>query len=313
MDSKESKCDSEPIVSNMPVSDHSTSNLLSEEPGCHTQFCKSSDSVIDTEPNKLTVNSCNNRIENGISMKNCSNEVVHHSKEPEKESEPVMDALTAFPLPAPESLHGAHGTEALEFQPQNQSNSELPVTDVENCSSEKEGEKKLEEKSLSNGIIAHDPNPKKCGSIYVNRLNLNVNQDCFEVSIDVIKHLNNTGKDSYVSSGVCENGSGTGPKPYSVAFNESTSQEKSDLLNQLPAADSAKTLVGTNSTADALSSKLKESTPGYNQQVSANGELGNDCHDNVCDVSIAEKDLGIVESIHGFDMSSINQASKMVT
>lgn len=308
MDSKESKCDTEPIESNMSVLDHSTSNLLPEESGCHTQLCKTSDSVVDTELNNLTVVSCNNHVEKAISMRSYSNEV-----EPEKEPETVMDALPSFPHPAPEFLHGAYGTEDLEFRPQNQSNSELPVTDaVENCNSEKEGEKNLEDKSPRNGIIAHDPNPKKCGSIDAKGLNSNVNQDSIEVSIDVIRHLNTTGKDSYVSSGVCENGSGADPSLYSVASNKSTSQEKFDLLDQLPATDSTKTLVGTNSTNDALLSKLKESTPGINQQFSANSEVGNDCHDNVCDVSIAEKDLGVVESVHGFDISSINQASKMV-
>lgn len=313
MDRKESKCDTEPIESSIPVFDHSTSNLLSEESRFHPQFCKSPDGVVNTELDNLTVVSCNNQIEKARSMRNCSNEVVLCSEEPEKEPEPVMDTLTSFSLPAPEPLHGAYGTEALEFQSQNQCNSELPVADVvENFYSEKEGEKKLEDKVPSSGIIAYNPNPKKCGFVDANGVNSTVNQDRCEVPIDVISHLNTTGKDSYASSRVCENGSGADPTPYSVASNESTSQEKSELLDQLPLTDSGKTIVGTNPTTETSLSKLKESIPGINQQFSANSEVGNDCHDNVCDVSIEENDLGVVEPVHGFDISSINQASKMV-
>lgn len=334
MDSKESKCDTEPIEPNILVLDHSTSNLLPEEYGCHAQFCRSLDSVEDAESNNLiSVVSCNNHVEKDVSQRNCSNEVVPCNEEPNKEPEPepVMDALPSFPHPASEFLHVASVTEASEFRPpQNQSNSELPVTDVaENCNSEKEGQKQLEDKPPSNGI-AHDPNLKDCEYIEPDEdiadkinevkfsrdaigLNSNVNQDSIEVSIDATRHLNTyPAKSSYVSSGACRNGSGVNPKPYCVASNESTCQEKSEFIDQLPVSDFATNLVSTNSTTDDMLSKLKESAPGINQQFSAAKEVGDDCHDNVCDVSNAEKDLGVVEPNHGFDLSSINQASKMV-
>lgn len=330
MDNKESKCDTEPIELNILSLNHSTSNLLPEESGCHAQFCRASGSVVDTEPNNLSVVSYNNDVEKDISQTNCSNEVIPCIEESKKEPEAVMDTLPFFPHPASEFLRGAHETEASEARPpQNQSNSESPVIDIaENCSSEKEGDKNPEDKPSSNGI-AYDPSPKNCEFIEAdedrahsinelkfwrdaNGLNSNVNQDSIEGSINDTTPKNISGKGSYLSSGVRENGSWTNPRPFCLASNESTSQEESDLHDQLTVSDSAKSLTGTNSTTDGLLSKLKESTPGINQQFSANSEVGNDFHDNVCDGSIIEKDLDIVEPGHGFNLPSINQVSKIV-
>ncbi|PKU87112.1 uncharacterized protein LOC110108489 [Dendrobium catenatum] len=321
MDSKESNCDAEAIKPDIPVLENPTSNLPPEESGCHGQFCRSTDSVADAESNDLkSVVSCDNHVENDVSLRNCSNEVVPCNDELKKEPEDVMPpAQPSFPHAASEFLDGNFGSEASDLKPpQNHSYSELLVTDVvENCNSE-EDEPKLEDRPPCNGI-AHDSNAKQGEFIEadvdrsheINQVNLtcdangglnsNVNQDSIEVSIDGVKHLNiSSGNGSYPSSGVCENGSVPNTEPYCLASNESTSQEKSDLLDQLTVNDSTKSPVRTNSTADDLPSKLKESTPEINQQFSAADEVSDDCH-----VSIVENDADI-------DESTINQSSKMV-
>lgn len=321
MDSKESNCDAEAIKPDIPVLENPISNLPPEESGCHGQFCRSTDSVADAESNDLkSVVSCDNHVENDVTLRNCSNEVVPCNEELKKEPEDVMPpAQPSFHHAASEFLDGNYGSEASDLKPpQNHSYSELLVTDVvENCNSE-EDEPKLEDRPPSNGI-AHDSNAKQGEFIEadvdrsheINQVNLtcdangglnsNVNQDSIEVSIDGVKHLNiSSGNGSYPSSGVCENGSVPNTEPYCLASNESTSQEKSDLLDQLTVNDYTKSPVRTNSTADDLPSKLKESTPEINQQFSATDEVSDDCH-----VSIVENDADI-------DESTINQSSKMV-
>ncbi|KAK8918896.1 hypothetical protein KSP39_PZI021152 [Platanthera zijinensis] len=197
---------------------------------------------------------------------------------------------------------------------------------------------KITVKPLSNGVT-HD-SLEKCELMQVDEdisheINVvkfkhdndesNVKEATIEMFGYVRRHLiTSPGRSSYASSECCRNGCAANPKLSCVASNESITQEKSELLqnqlkcyfeandsaplDQLLVSDSAKILdvdsvSGIVKTFTAYESRLKELDPGVNQHFTSNSEIADDCHDDICDVSILEKQLGVVDLVLTYSSS----------